>query len=143
MSKLLQIIFGICTALVFIGAVQIISPKKTMKKSINYILGIVFVLTLMVPAMTLKDMDFSFEVPTSSQAYTSSQLNEYTVNYLAEALLKNAQINYKSIKITTDILEDNRISITKVIIVSNEPKEKIVDALAELVPNTAVEVINE
>lgn len=143
MSKLLQMIFGICTSLVFIGAVQIISPQKSMKRSVNYVLGVVFVLTLMVPAMTLKEVNLSHEIEAAGKVYLNSELNEYTAKYIVEAALKGAEINYENIFVTTDISEDNRILITKVTVCSKQPKDKIARALAEIVKAEAVEVINE
>lgn len=143
MSKLLQMIFGICATLVLIGAVQIISPQKTMKKGINYILGVVFVLTLMVPVMTIKDTNLSYEIKTDGEVGLNNEFNEYTARYIIATLLKNKQIDYKNISVITDISEDNRISITKVTVYSNETTEKIAEALAEIVKAEAVEVVNE
>lgn len=143
MSKILQIVLGICAALVFIGAVQIIAPQKAMKKSVNFVLGVVFVLVLLVPVTGFKDVRLSFDNFESEEIFASSDLSVYTAEYLVKAALDGAKINYKSVEIFTDILEDNRISITKVKVVSNAAKEEIAAALAELVSGEAVEVINE
>ncbi len=142
MSRLMQGIFGICAALVFMGAVQIISPQRAMKKSINFILGVVFVLSLLVPVFSLKDVNLSFELPETS-VESANELSVYTADYLVRAALNGAGIKFEKLEIITDILEDNRISITKVSLVSNYPKEQIAGALKEIVAPDRVEVLNE
>jgi len=142
MSKIMQMIFGICAALVFIGAVQIICPQKSMKKSINFILGVVFVLSLITPAFALKGVSLDFKLPEVASESTG-ELSSYTAEYLVRAVLDSAEIKYENLSVTTDILEDKRISITKVTLVSAHPKEQIVDALKEIVEKDRVEVLNE
>jgi hypothetical protein len=63
--------------------------------------------------------------------------------YVFSRTLEKNYINFSKIYFETDILEDNSISITKVVIVSNEPREKIIKALGELAKNREVEIINE
>lgn len=142
MSRLMQAIFGICAALVFIGAVQIICPQKSMKKSVNFILGIVFVLSLIVPAVGLKGVSLDFKLP-EAVSQNTSELSSYTAEYIVRAVLDSAGIKYENLSVTTDILEDKRISITKVTLVSAHPKEQIADALKEIVEKDRVEVLNE
>ncbi len=142
MNGLAQAIFGICAALVFMGAVQIISPQKSMKKSVNFILGVVFVLSLITPAFGLKGASLDFELPEVSSENTN-ELSNYTAEYLVREMLNSAGIKYENLLVTTDILEDNRISITKVTLTSPNEKEQIADALKEIVEKHRVEVLNE
>ncbi len=142
MSGLTQTVFGICAALVFMGAVQIISPQKSMKKSVNFILGIVFVLSLITPALGLKGASLDFKLPEAGDENTN-RLSDYTAEYLVREMLDSAGIKYENLSVTTDILEDNRISITKVTLTSANTKEQITDALKEIVEKDRVEVLNE
>ncbi len=142
MSYILQIIFGICGALIFIGAVQIISPQRAMKKSVDFILGLIFVLALLAPAFALKGVSLNLP-PIEKIENQNSELMAHTADYLVRAVLDSAGIKYEKLLVSADISEDGRISISKVTLASDSPREQIIKALSELVLDENVEILNE
>lgn len=89
----------------------------------------------------LKSIDFNFTPKSETANFENMQISaaEYVFSYT----LSQQEINFSKLQVYTDILEDGSIVITKVVIASNEPREKILKALGELKDNREVEIIDE
>ncbi len=138
-----QFFTSFCTGLILIGSLYIICPDGNISKSVKYIFTLVFLILIISAANILPTkIDFDFKTP-PIETETSQDMQIYAIKYLYSNSLERANINFKEIYVYTDNSDDQSIVITKVIIVSNENSEKIINALGELAEYRKVEIINE
>ncbi len=138
-----QFITSFCVGSVLIGSLYIICPKGNISKQIKYIFSLVFLVIIISAAnVPLKNIDFHTPSSVDLQIDTED-LEISAAKYVFSYTLKNQNINFKEISIFTDKAPDNSIVITKVVIVTNEPPQKVRNALAGLLDNREVEIINE
>ena len=90
----------------------------------------------------LKSIDWDALSPKDIQI-NSETLETSSAEYVFSYTLKKQNINFREISIFTDKTSDNSIVITKVVIVTDEPPQKLINALAGLLENREVEIINE
>ncbi len=142
MGYIASFLTSFCAAAVFIGALYMLCPEGVMSKSVKYILSLCFLVSVISAAgITVKrvDLELSFSAPAVSSAELQIKNAEFVYSYA----LDSAGIEFSSIEIFTDKLEDNSIVINKVRIKSGSEKQKIISALGEAAKNIEVEVINE
>lgn len=138
-----QLIISFCAASVFIGILYLLCPDGAMSKSVKYILGLAFLLSVIAAAgitVNLDNADFSqyeFSLGDSMELETESARQVY-----AYALTKSG-VNFEEIEVYTNKSEDGSIIINKIVIYSDADREKIIEALGEVAQNFEVEVINE
>lgn len=143
MSGLNSFLTAFCAALVFIGAMHLISPDGIMLKPVKYILSLVFLVTVITAAGLLqKDFDSGITFETEI-ATDSGELNTSAAKYVYQQALKAAQINFSEITVCTDKTEDGGIVISKLIIYSDSTEERIRTALGAAAEKIEVEVVNE
>ena len=143
MTGFVSFITSVCAATVLIGVVGIICPDGVMEKSVKYILGLIFIVTVISSAGLLKGgiglkLDF-----TADNSDSAEKLRKSAAEYVYRNALERAGINFTEITVCTDKLKDGSIEINKVIIYSREEKAKIFKALGLGAENTEVEIINE
>ena len=143
MSTLLKAALGVCTAFVFMGAVQLIAPLGAMKKSVSYCFSLAFLLVLLIPNVSLGGLEISFSQPDSQINENVPAMASGAAQYLCATALESAGITFKNITVNADICEDGSISINSVRVVSAHSAQQICSALEGLAPAGAVEVINE
>ncbi len=138
-----QFFISFCTGCILIGALYIICPDGAISKPIKHLFSLVFLIVIISAAnIPLKSIDFSLPpVTDASTNYEDMQI--FAAEYVFSQALTSKNINFSKISICTDKTEDGSIVITKVIIVSNEPREKIIEALDVLAENREVEIQNE
>ena len=107
---------------------------------LKYLFLIIIISAANVP---LKNIDFTMPTisPTDNENYNEMQIS--SAEYVFSEALKSQNINFSKISIFTDKTDDDSIVITKVVIVSNDTREKILNALGGLSENREVEIINE
>lgn len=89
----------------------------------------------------LKSVDFNFTPKSEAANFNDMQIS--AAEYVFRYTLSQQNINFSNLQIFTDILKDGSIVITKVVITSSEPREKILNALGELKDNREVEIVDE
>ncbi len=138
-----QFFVSFCAACILIGALYIVCPDGSISKPIKHIFSLVFLIVIITAAnIPLKNIDFSLGATADTLAdYEDMQIT--SAEYVFSQALKSENINFSEISFCTDKTEDDSIVITKVIIVSNEPREKIIKALDVLAENREVEIQNE
>lgn len=138
-----QFITSFCVGSILIGSLYIICPKGNISKQIKYIFSLVFLIIIIYAAnVPLKSIDWDALSPKDIQI-NSETLETSSAEYVFSYTLKKQNINFREISIFTDKTSDNSIVITKVVIVTDEPPQKLINALAGLLENREVEIINE
>lgn len=143
MSGFTSFLTAVCASLVFIGAMHLICPDGSMAKSVKYILGLVFLVTVISAAGLLSDgftPEISFDTDIES---SKEELSAAAARYAYEQALKAAEINFSKITVCTDKTADGGIVISKLIIYSDCAEEGILAALGAAAENIEVEIVNE
>lgn len=137
-----QFVISFCAGCILIGSLYIICPEGNISKTVKSVFSLVFLVIIISAAnIPLKSIDFNFTPKSETANFENMQISaaEYVFSYT----LSQQGINFSKLQVYTDILEDGSIVITKVVIASNEPREKILKALGELKDNREVEIIDE
>ena len=138
-----QLIVAFCASSVFIGILFLLCPDGVMSKSVKYILGLSFLLSVItVAGITVRTDEFEFrefEFPENNLNTVETQTAKQVYSYA----LSQAGINFDEIELSTNKLEDGSIIINKIIIYSDADREKIIETLGEAAQNFEVEIINE
>ncbi len=139
-----QFFISFSTGCILLGTLYIICPEGNLSKPIKHIFSLVF-LVIIISAANIPFQKIDFSLPTindsNNQNYVDMQT--YAAEYVYSAALKNQNINFSKISIFTDKSADGSIVITKVVITSNDTKEKILKAISGIGENREVEIINE
>ena len=125
--------------------VQRILKSIPTRKTTNslFLQGCSFLVIIISAAnIPLKKITFPLPEATASQA-SLTEMQCLSAQYIYSYTLAAQNINFKEIYVCTDNSNDNSIVITKVIIVSDEPREKIIEALGVLAKEREVEIVNE
>lgn len=142
MNYFSSLLTAFCSACVIIGLLFLISPDGAMSKSVRYILGLVFLLSIVTAtglSVKTPQFDFTFEEETIQ---SSDDLDNANAEYIFKSALKNAGIEFSEITVCTDKLDNGRIVINKVIIRSDCERERILSVLGDTT-GYEVEIINE
>lgn len=143
MNYFSSLLTAVCAACILIGALYMLCPDGAMKKSVSYILGLVFLLSVIsASGITVKKADINITLPKVTSADTTA-LSTAAAEYVYASALKAAGIEFYEITVCTNKSEDGSISISKVLIRSDCEKGRILEALGEAAKNFEVEVINE
>lgn len=138
-----QFITSFCIGSVLIGSLYIICPKGNISNQIKYIFSLVFLIIIISAAnIPLKSIDFDTLSPTDLQIHTEN-LETSAAEYVFSYALKRQNIKFEKISIFTDKTDNQSIVITKVVVVTNETPQKVINALEGLLENREVEIINE
>ncbi len=138
-----QFFTAFCTGCILLGLLYIICPEGNISKPIKYTFSLVF-LCLVISAANIPFKNISLEsiAPANSQQ-DSSEMQIAAAEYVFAYTLKEQNINFSDISIFTNKSQGDSIVISKVVIVSDEPRENIIKALGELAQNREVEIVNE
>ncbi len=138
-----QFFISFSVGCILIGALYIICPEGNISKPIKYVFSLIFLVIIISAAnIPIKKIDFSFNQNTTEQT-NLTDMQVLSAEYIYSYTLTANNINFSKIYVCTDNSEDNSIVITKVVIVSQEPREKIIKALGVLAENREVETVNE
>lgn len=143
MSGLTSFFTAFCAGCILIGALYIICPEGNIGKSVKYVFSLVFLIIIISAAnISIKKIDFDFETA-SADTVSQENMQIASAEYIYSYALTKENINFHKITVCTDKTEDGSIVINKVIIFSNEEKNKIIKALDVLAEVREVEIINE
>lgn len=100
-------------------------PKGVLDKSVRYI----FILTLMCAILALIRGvgNINFNPIQNEIVLNESDINAIGARLTFEQALKNNSIEFSKITVCTDKLQDNSIIINKVVVYSQEAREKILE----------------
>lgn len=143
MNTLLKAALGVCTAFVFMGALWLVVPDGTMKKSVSYCFSLAFLAIIIVPVMAIGKLELPKSNYEISENQAVSTMADDAAYYLCVAALKDAGISFDNLTVNADICEDNGISINSVRVVSRFSRADICSALEPIAPESVVEVVNE
>ena len=136
----MQFFTSFCVGCVLIGALYIICPDGAISKTVKYVFSLVFLLIIITAAnIPLKNLRFDLF---SSQAIETNGENMQisAAEFVFAHTLKSQNINFSKISIFTDKSDDQSIVITKVVIITDQQREKVINALGELAKNREVEI---
>ncbi len=138
-----QFFISFSTGCILLGALHILCPGGNLEKPIKHIFTLIFLIIIISSAnIPLKNIDFTLPTDTT-QTQNYAQMQTYAAEYVYSQILKSEKINFSKISISTDKTSDGSIVITKVVIYSNEDKEKVLKAVSVVAQNREVEIINE
>lgn len=143
MNIIISLLTAFCASAVFIGALYMICPEGAINKTVKFVLGLAFLLSVIAASgISLNKTDIYVEIPKTETA-DSDTLDIAVAKYVYSYTLKNSGIDFSEITVCTDKSADGSIYISKVIIKSQENREKILNALGEAGKNIEVEIKNE
>ena len=132
-----------CSAIVFIGSLYMLCPEGAVSKSLKYILGLVFLLSV-ISAAAIAVGKWDFKMPELELDYGETvSLQVSAAEYVYEYALSENDIDFSKITVCTDNLENGSISISKVIIYTDCEESRVLAALSEVAENTEVEIVND
>ncbi|MBQ2274569.1 MAG: hypothetical protein UHE86_04185 [Acutalibacteraceae bacterium] len=129
MEGIKQIALSVSVSAAVISAFYIICPDGNMSKQMKYIIGLLMLLAVLTPIVSV-----NIEIPTSDKEIefsadaTDMVASQYS--YIAKSILENEKIYFEQISVITDILEDGNIIISKVCVYGAEDIEKAKSALS-------------
>ena len=142
MNYITSLLTAFCVSAVFIGALYMLCPDGSMSKSVRYILGICFLLSVLTAAFVTApkaEIDFDF----SAQEIDNEELLLSSARYTYSYALQKADIDYEEILIFTNKTDDRSISITKICVKTHSSQEAVLKALGQATQNIEVVVENE
>lgn len=143
MNSVLQFFASFSVAAIFIGALFMLCPEGVMSKTVKYTLSLAFICIIVSTAgITLPSPQIEIDTAHSFDEAEREMEITFARQVYARAL-NSEKINFTSIEVFTNKLDDGSIIISKVKIISTEEKSKIDTALKGLDPNIKVEVVNE
>lgn len=129
MEGIKQIALSVSVSAAVISAFYIICPDGNMSKQMKYIIGLLMLLAVLTPIVSV-----NIEIPTSDKeiefSADASDMVASQYSYIAQSILENEKIYFEQISVITDILEDGNIIISKVCVYGAEDIEKAKSALS-------------
>ena len=142
MNSLNSILISFCVSCILMGTLYIICPEGKLSKPLQYIFGLLFVVTVISAAKLPFIGNINF-TPTEISTENYEEMEISSAKYVFSYVLTKSGINFKEISLCTDNLPDGSIVISKLIIYSDCAEKKIRGALGAAAKNIEVENINE
>lgn len=141
MSGFKGFVAAFCTVCVVFGGVQLIIPKGAFSKSVRYILGLVFLSSLLAVMLSVKRFSPQFNYYTDSARDTGTMSKAAITSVFEQALTSN-NINFSKIEVCTDKTDSNSIIITEVTVYSSDSEARITELIG-FSDSYEVKVVNE
>lgn len=134
-----------CTVCVLLGGMLLLCPSGALEKPVKYAFCLAFLVCVLTAAGGLSRLELSAGVRgnTGSLAQTTPAMAAAAAESAFRLALKNAGIPFSKVTVRTDKSDSGGIIITKVIVVSSGPPEKIRQALGADAGNYEVEIADE
>ncbi len=138
-----QFFTSFCVGSILIGSLYIICPAGNISKHVKYIFSLIFLIIVISAAnIPLKSINTD-SISAEASAPKTEKLEITAAEYVFSYALTAQNINFQKISFFTDKTPDGSIVITKVVIVTDEDREKVTKALMGLLDNREVEIKNE
>lgn len=129
MEGIKQIALSVSVSAAVISAFYIICPDGNMSKQMKYIIGLLMLLAVLTPIVSV-----NIEIPTSDKeiefSADATEMVASQYSYIAKSILENEKIYFEQISVITDISSDGNIIISKVCVYGAEDIEKAKSALS-------------
>lgn len=141
MKAITSFLTAFCIGCVVLGGLSLLVPEGKLQKAVKYTFSLCFLCCLISSFGVIGNLNFKIE-PKSENEFISVGAAAESARIVFERTLKNSQINFRKITVLTDKADDGSIFISKVTVVSNEDKQKIIKVISSD-GSFEVEVINE
>lgn len=121
-----EIVLSICISTVGLGLIDILLPDN---KTAEVLLNLIFVCSVVFPFLNRNITGFN----TEGISYKSTVPSDYTEQNTAAAVedtLKKEGIDYKKVTAFSSISKNGGISISKVVIITDENKERVLSTVS-------------
>ncbi len=143
MTWLPSVLTAVCASCVLIGALQLLCPAGSMAKPVKTVVGLAFLLSVLTAAVpAIRQVEIPSVFP-QAQTAEPEELYQASAVYVYERALRAAGIDFTKITVCTDKSEDGSIHISKIVIVSDEQKQRIEAALEGAANEAEVVVTHE
>lgn len=144
MSSFKRIIMALSCVFIFFGAIQMLAPKSKMEKPLKYILALTLLLVIISAVFGIKNMDINIKTPLLSLDYLNAgRTYQTSAEYLIGAALKDNFIEFSKVSAKVDILDDESIVISEVIIYTSHNADTVTDIIKRHFNVLEVSVVNE
>lgn len=143
MNGIKEIILGFCAAAVFLGALSIIAPSAAERKSVKYVLSLVFLACCVTLFSGVGRISLKSGGTSATDYKNLIAMGNTQAEYICCAALKDANIPYEKVCADTNIDESGDIYINEIKVYSSYNGEEIKQTIKKTVQTKSVEVINE
>lgn len=113
-----------------------------MSKSVKYVLSLAFLLSL-VTVVSFGKVEQKIQVDNIENDISYEEISVVNARLVYSEALRQSGINFSFIEVFTDKNENGDIKIIKVVVKTEESKERVRSALSEVCENIEVAVENE
>lgn len=136
-----QIVLGLSAAAIFIGAMFIMAPTGNMSKSVRYVFTLAFFCSCIALFMGMGDIELDFALTSDNTDYTAARsLTETQAEYICAAALRDNNISFDKISVSTDIDGEGGIFISSIEVLSSDEGALIKKIINETVLTKEVTV---
>lgn len=143
MNSIYEFITVFCSICLLFGGIYILKPTGNTAKTVKYIFSLIFVCVVLTAIFKIKNFDFSLKQNSVDYQISYDSLTESAITKTFSEALRSSNINFSKITVCTNKNDDGSISISKVTVISDEPKEKITEALGATSAEYEIEVFYE
>ena len=141
MKSISQIVMGISASAIFIGALFILSPSGNTNKSVRYVFALAFLCSCVAMFSGVSGFKFDLTPKNKTPDYTTAaNLTEHQAEYICAAALRDKNISFDKISVSTDIDEKTGIFISNIEVYSSVDEELIKKIINETVETKEVTV---
>lgn len=143
MNSIYEFVTVFCSISLLFGGIYILKPTGNTAKTVKYIFSLIFVCVVLTAIFKIKTVDFNLKSNLQNYELTTDSLTENAIISTFSEALRSSEINFSKITVCTNKNEDGSISISKVTVISDEEKEKIIKALGGENAEYEIEVLYE
>lgn len=143
MNSIYEFVTVFCSICLLFGGIYILKPTGNTAKTVKYIFSLIFVCVVLTAIFKIKTVDFNLKSNVLNYELATDSLTENAIILTFSEALRSAEINFYKITVCTNKNEDGSISISKVTVISNEEKEKIIKTLGGEDAEYEIEVLYE
>lgn len=143
MSGIYEFITVFCSFSLLFGGIYILKPNGKTEKTVKYVFSLIFICVILTAILGIKTDDFTLKKNNTDYEISTEALANQTARLTFAKALESLDIKFSKITVCTNKNTDGSISISKVTVYSNEPKEKITEALKNSNSQYEIEVCYE
>lgn len=113
-----------CTGCIALGALYILVPSGNISKAVKYAFALSFLCLVIFSAFKISNISLP-EFSTENRDFGDEKMSAATAQIIFSEALTHENINFIKITVFTDKSETGGISISKVLVYTAEPYEKV------------------
>ena len=141
MKAIASFLTAFCIGCVALGGLYMLCPEGKFQKAVKYSFALCFLCLLISSFGSIGNLNFKIQ-PKSENEFVSVGAAAESARIVFERALINSKINFRKITVLTDKDAKGSIFISKVTVISNESKDKILSIISAD-GSFEVEVVNE